>query len=95
MMTLIMDYLDKLNLASSAAGSNYYTFFAEFGRKYTKIIYVGQNGLYGRGVHAFVDRDGNVYKPASWKAPAKHIRFNLRDLDTVDVDPYGAYLYMR
>ena len=28
--------------------------------------------------HSFVDKKtGDVYKPASWKAPAKHVRFNF------------------
>lgn len=94
-MDRIADYLDKLNASAASKGSNYYQFIAENGRKYTKIISVGRNGMTGRSVHAFVDKAGNVYKPASWKAPAKHIRFNLRDLDTVDVDPYGSYLYLR
>jgi hypothetical protein len=94
-MDRIADYLDKLNIASATKASNYYMFIVEDGRKYTKIISVGQNGATGRSVHAFVDKAGNVYKPASWKAPAKHILLNLRDLDTVDVDPYGSYLYLR
>ena len=30
-------------------------------------------------VHAFVDKKtGQVYKPASWQAPAKHVRYDLR-----------------
>jgi len=52
-------------------------------------------------VHAFVSRQtGAVYKPASWKAPAKHARYNL--LDDVSfqdcltrADWAGGYLYMR
>ena len=34
----------------------------------------------GQGsVTAFIDKNtGEVYKPASWKAPAKHVRFDLR-----------------
>ena len=31
-----------------------------------------------RSVHAFIDKKtGEVYKPASFKAPAKHVRYNL------------------
>lgn len=30
-------------------------------------------------VHAFIDANGNVYKPAGWKAPAKHVRYSLTD----------------
>ena len=36
-----------------------------------------------RSVHAFYDlRHGDVYKAAGWKAPAKHVRFNLLDDDS-------------
>ena len=49
-------------------------FKLELGRKYWKI-----NETNG-GVHAFVDRNnGNVFKPASYKSPAKHVRYNLLD----------------
>lgn len=43
---------------------------ATSGKKYTKIINRD-------GVIAFIDADLNVYKPASWAAPAKHMRGNL------------------
>lgn len=51
-------------------------FTVEEARKYYKII-MSTTG--SRSIHAFVDRDGNVYKPASFKAPAKGVRYNLRD----------------
>ena len=55
----------------------------------------------GTSVHAFISRQtGCVYKPASFKAPAKHVRYNL--LDDVsfatciqEADHVGFYLYMR
>jgi len=54
-------------------------------------------------VHAFVDKEtGEVYKPASWRAPAKHVRFDMRDerqlkflLDPKNVGWAGGYLYLR
>lgn len=52
-------------------------------------------------VHAFIGRQtGSVYKPASWKAPAKHVRYNLLDdvsFETClkNADWAGAYLYMQ
>ena len=59
--------------------------------------------LHSTTVHAFVDRKtGDVYKPASWKAPAKHVRFNFcnkQDLlfltDPRCVGWAGGYLYLR
>ena len=57
----------------------------------------------GGGVHAFVDKKtGEVYKPASWKSPAKHVRYDMRIIreranlhDPNFVDWAGGYLYMR
>jgi hypothetical protein len=75
------------------------------GNKYYKIIQrnIRRNSLggYEGSVHAFVHRQsGAVYKPASWKAPAKHVRYNL--LDDVsyatclhNADWHGSYLYMK
>ena len=73
------------------------TFRLEVGRKYLKVV---QND---GGVHAFVDRNtGEVYKPASWKSPAKHVRFDLRIISDRELlhnpkftDWAGGYLYMR
>ena len=52
----------------------------------------------GRSVFMFIDKEtGAVYKPASFKAPAKGIRFFLESLvDNPEiVDPYGSFLYVR
>ena len=79
------------------------------GKKYLKVVreefdtFQGRNKWRDTTVHAFVDKKtGEVYKPASWKAPAKHVRFNLsNDLDRQNLhDPNfvgwaGGYLYMR
>ena len=75
-----------------------YKFYIESGRKYHKIIMECENGA--RSVHAFVEKKfGAVYKPASWKAPAKHIRFTLLDDNSREecfarCDWAGGYLYM-
>ena len=54
------------------------------GKRYFKVVreefdtFQGRNEWKDSTVHAFVDRvTGEVYKPASWKAPAKHVRFCL------------------
>ena len=67
----------------------YFTF--EEGRKYLKVIY---NSYGSRSVHAFVDKvSGDLYKAASWNAPAKGIRYNLLNNPPANVDPNGSYLY--
>lgn len=69
-------------------------FSAEPGRKYIRIV----EETYGsnRSVYAFIDQNGNIYKPASWKAPAKHVRGSMFDPDYSwgrALGPYGvAYL---
>ena len=75
-------------------------FRVESGRKYHKIVMSDGDGSH-RSVHAFVDRkSGEVYKPASFKTPAKHVRFNLllikdREWLFENADWAGSYLYMR
>ena len=77
------------------------------GKKYLKVVreeYDERNDRWrDTTVHAFINTEtGEVYKPASWKAPAKYVRFNLgNDLDRQKLhDPNfvgwaGGYLYMR
>ena len=74
-------------------------FYIESGRKYHKVIHKWKdNG--SQSVHAFIDKKtGDVYKPASWKAPAKHVRFNLLDDNSREkclarCDWAGGYLYL-
>ena len=84
-------------------------FRMEFGRKYIKIIqqdydtFQDRNEYRDGSVHAFVDRNtGEVYKPAGWKSPAKHVRYDLRVIREREyvLNPdncgwAGGYLYMR
>jgi len=80
-----------------------YKFVIESGRKYHKIIMEvpNHNRPPSRSVHAFIDqKTGEVYKPASFKAPAKHVRFNLllikdREWLLENADWAGGYLYNR
>jgi len=75
-----------------------YEFTVESGRKYHKLI-MDANG--SRSVHAFVDRKtGEVYKSASWKSPAKGVRYDLRLIEQREwllqnADWAGGYLYQR
>ena len=91
--------------------ANLYKFIVQKGRKYLKIINqqyddMGPNPSYeyrNGSVHAFIDREtGDVYKPASWAKPAKHVRYNLLErsdrnflFDYRNVGWAGGYLYMR
>ena len=79
---------------------DHYKFIIETGRKYHKIIMVTESD--SRSVHGFVDKKtGEVYKAASFKAPAKNgVRFDLRIIEQREwvlenCDWAGGYLYKR
>ena len=79
------------------------------GKKYYKIVqmnfdtFQNRNEYRAGSVHAFVDKQtGQVYKPASWQAPAKHVRFDLRIIkereflfNSNNTGWAGGYLYLR
>jgi len=64
---------------------------AKSGSKNVKIISTAQSGS-SRSVWAFIDKaTGDILKPATWKAPAKHARGNIFDQynGTRSVTAYG------
>ena len=79
------------------------------GKKFYKIVQMNFDTFQNRNeyregsVHAFVDKKtGQVYKPASWQAPAKHVRFDLRIIrereflfNSNNTGWAGGYLYLR
>ena len=79
------------------------------GKKFIKVFnlqfdtFRDRNEYRAGSVTAFIDKNtGEVYKPASWKAPAKHVRFDLRIikereflLNPKNCDWAGGHLYMR
>ena len=93
--------------------ANLYKWDYSVGKKYIKVFnlqYQESNDYYNRkagyrqgSVTAFVDKNtGEVYKPASWKSPAKHVRYNLliiaeREylLNPINCDWAGGHLYLR
>lgn len=91
-------HLRKIEELKNGDGSINYVI--ESGRKYHKVVMVTGNNE-GRSVHCFVDKQtGEIYKPASWNAPAKKVRFNLLHLPSREwvfenADWSGGYLYSR
>jgi hypothetical protein len=71
----------------------------ESGKKYHKIVMIDSGN--SRSVHCFIDKKtGEVYKSASWKAPAKGVRYDLRNIKQREwlfknADWSGGYLYIR
>jgi len=96
----ILNNREKVNAIESSR-TTYTNFEYEVGRKYIKVwSYLISDGerLRGRSCFMFVEKEtGAVYKPASYKAPAKGIRFYIEQLaDNPDIcDPYGSFLYKR
>lgn len=80
----------------------HFVFHSRKGTKYHKIVMCSKisnspTDGYGFSTHAFVDKKtGDLYKAASWAAPAKGIRFNLlKDMELLRnrADWTGGYLY--
>ena len=96
----VLNNREKVNSLESSRRC-YTNYEYEVGRKYIKVwSYLVSDGerLNGRSCYMFVDKEtGAVYKPASYKAPAKGIRFYIEQLaDNPDLcDPYGSFLYIR
>ena len=71
----------------------------ETGKKYHKVIFVSGGG--SRSVHCFIDKNtGEVYKSATWKSPAKGVRYDLRLIKDREyllenADWSGGYLYAK
>ena len=89
--------------------ANLYKWDYKVGKKFIKVFnlqydtFRDRNEYRAGSVTAFIDKNtGEVYKPASWKAPAKHVRFHLRIisernylLNPENCDWAGGHLYMR
>ena len=87
--------------AIDSCNSTYNKLEYSVGKKYIKVnqFKVHADGSFSNnGVFMFIDKEsGACYKPASHKAPAKGIRFQIDRLVMYPemVDPYGSFLYVR
>ena len=97
----------KVNHLESGSANPYFckAFITE-GRKFYKVMTCDvkssrdeYNGRDGGCVYMFVDKvTGDVFKPASLKAPAKGVRFNLLNEEQHEwlcdnADQFGSFLY--
>ena len=93
---MLCDALQQ-NYQNRYSNGRNYSYALISGRKYHKVMQCvdGQT----ESVHAFIDRKtGEVYKAATYKAPAKGVRFNLlfieeREFVLENCDWAGGYLY--
>ena len=106
-------YEERLAEIKNGTYKDLYKFVFKTGKKFHKVYfleyqeaseYYNRKAGYTAGrVHAFIDiQTGEVYKPASWKAPAKIVRFDLRLIgdreflfNPNNIDWAGGHLYMR
>lgn len=66
------------------------TFETNFGKTWIKVIEITPPSTQ-RSVHCFIDMNGNLYKAASWNAPAKGKRGSIYDAKP----PLGGYDFYR
>ena len=106
-------YEEQLQKIENGTYKDLYKFTFKTGKKFHKVYflqyeeaseYYNRPAGYRQGsVTAFIDKNtGEVYKPASWKSPAKHVRFDMRIIkereflhNPKNVDWAGGHLYMR
>ena len=98
---------ERLEVIKGRNPRDLYTWKVYKGRKYNKIVqreFDEREGKFRDGsVLAFIDKyTGEVYKPAGWANPAKHVRYDMRiikereSLHNPDkIDWAGGHLYMR
>ena len=105
-------YQEQLDAIENGT-ANLYKFVYKTGKKFHKVYflqYEEANDYYNRkagyragSVHCFIDKKtGEVYKAASWKAPAKIVRFDLRLIkdreflfNPNNISWAGSHLYLR
>ena len=85
--------------AIESGRSFYHKLTYKVGKKYIKVMdsNVYPDEIQSNGVFMFVDKEtGECFKPASYKAPAKGVRYMISQLvDNPEVvDPYGSFLYL-
>jgi hypothetical protein len=97
------DYHEEC-IAKLKNGECDYSYVIESGRKYHKVIMVIDNGPdrnVSRSMHCFIDKQtGQIYKSASFKSPAKGVRYDLRLIEQREYvlencDWSGGYLYAK
>lgn len=94
----------RLNEYRVAMGYTYFSHYivtAQAGQKFTKVFRTevyADGSQNSRNIVAFVDiATGDIFKPASFKAPAKHARGNVNspEFGMEAIEPSGFVRYLR
>ena len=106
-------YEERLAEIENGTYKDLYKFVFKTGKKFHKVYFLQYEeaseyynrpaGYRAGSVHCFIDKQtGEVYKPASWKAPAKIVRFDLRLItdreflfNPNNISWAGSHLYLR
>ena len=106
-------YEERLAEIENGTYKDLYKFVFKTGKKFHKVYFLEYKekcdyynrpaGYTAGSVHCFIDKKtGEVYKAASWKAPAKIVRFDLRLIgdreflfNPNNIYWAGSHLYMR
>ena len=96
---MLCDALQQSHQRQYPNSGRNYSYALISGRKYHKLMQCVNGET--ESVHAFIDKKtGEVYKAASYKSPAKGVRFDLRLIEQREwlfenADWAGGYLYVR
>lgn len=85
----INDFCNRVKLLKDTEyPTNHHVIGFDKGSKYYR-IWTEQGS--SKSVYCFVDKEtGGIYKSASWKTPAKHVRGNIKDPTMSGLTAYGA-----
>ena len=92
----ITEYMDRIRVLLDTDYQQYSNLDApivtyQMGRKYCRIVLCKAHDVKQRRVHSFVDlTNGDILYAASWKAPAKHARGSVLNLNDSNFNVYGA-----
>jgi hypothetical protein len=70
---------DRKQLPALTQDGPYELLAADPGRKYIKVFVYNPKHPKSRSVYCFLDYQGNIYKAAGWRSPAKHVRGSVFD----------------
>jgi hypothetical protein len=78
-MATIEQFVSSLNKKFPKTTAYKSVFIFTIGKRFYKIC-LSRDGIVPSSSYAFVDKtNGDLYKSASWNAPAKHVRGNIND----------------
>jgi hypothetical protein len=83
----VNDFVAALNKAFEGTA---YSFEFTAGAKYFRVIAVSHGS---RSAYCFVDKEGNIYKTASWAAPAKGVRMTFEKITQAHIDDIAKMGY--